>query len=198
MTLLLSFIFFALYGISLDAQTLPTLYDVEGVPSGEFLNVREGPSVNNNIVEVISNDDRVEVLWEQDGWGFIGLGEISGWVSMNFLTASPQSESEITLPVTCYGAEPFWSIAIEEGVANYATPEALSRPMTVQNSAPAKNGFTFQFTEETAPYTHTLIARANRCSDGMSERVFGMSALIHMQTDVGNYVHQGCCSFQTN
>ena len=195
MILLLGIIFLFLFGVSLDAQTLPTLYDVQGVPSGEFLNVREGPSVNTDIAEVISNNDRIEVLRTQDGWGFIGLGETSGWVSMNFLTAVPQPGSEIPLPVYCSGTEPFWSLSIEVGGVNYSTPELLERPMTVQSSALAKNGFSFQLTEA-APYTHTLITKSSYCSDGMSDREFGMSALMHMQTDEGNYVHQGCCTFQ--
>lgn len=195
MILLLGVMFFALYGLALDAQTLPTLYEVEGVPSGEFLNVREGPSVNTDIAAVISNNDSVEVLRTQDNWGFIGLGETSGWVSMRYLTVVPLPESEILLPVYCYGAEPFWSIEIEDAGVNYSTPEVLERPMTVQSSAVAKNGFTFQLTED-GPYTHTLIARSSYCSDGMSDREFGMSALMHLQADEGNYVHRGCCSFQ--
>ena len=169
MILLLGFIFFALYGIALDAQTLPTLYEVEGVPSGEFLNVREGSSVSTDIAEVISNNDVVEVLRTQDGWGFIGLGETSGWVSMNYLTAVLQPENEILLPVHCYGTEPFWSISIEDAGANYSTPEVPQRPMTVQNSVLAKNGFTFQLTEN-EPYTHTLVSKSSFCTDGMSDR----------------------------
>ena len=195
MILLLGFIFFALYGIALDAQTLPTLYEVEGVPSGEFLNVREGPSVSTDIVEVASNGYVVEVLRTQDGWGLVGAGEISGWVSMYFLTAVPRLEHEPQLPVFCFGTEPFWSITIDQGSARYSTPEISTRPMTVEGSAPATNGFSFQLSE--AANTHTLVARANTCSDGMSDRTFEISALMHMQTDEGNYVHQGCCSFQT-
>lgn len=197
MILLLSVVFLALYGVASDAQTLPMLYDVEGVPSDDFLNVRDGPSVNTDIVEMIGNNDRVEVLWTQDGWGFIGLGEVSGWVSMNFLTEVPQSGNEIPLPLNCYGTEPFWNVSVEESDANYATPEALLRPMSVQDIIPATNGFTIRLSEEDPSYTHTLVARANSCSDGMSDRMFGISALMHMQTDEGNYVHQGCCSFQT-
>jgi uncharacterized membrane protein len=116
---------------------------------------------------------------------------------MSFLTVVPLAENEIRLPLACYGAEPFWNITVEQSNANYATPENLSRPMTVQRSSSATNGFTFLLSEEGAPLTHTLVARANTCSDGMSDRAFGISALLHMQTDEGNYVHQGCCTFQT-
>ncbi|SMX41375.1 COG3650 family protein [Octadecabacter ascidiaceicola] len=195
MILLLGFFFFVLYGLASDAQTLPSLYEVEGVPSGEHLNVREGPSVSTDIVEVISNTNVVEVLWTKDGWGQIGAGEISGWVSMNYLTAVPHLESLPILPVSCYGTEPFWSVTVEQGIALYSTPETPAQPMTVETSAPATNGFSFLLSD--ADNTHTLVARANTCSDGMSERLFGISALMHIQTDEGNYVYQGCCTFQT-
>jgi uncharacterized membrane protein len=152
--------------------------------------------VSTDIVEVASNGYVLEVLRTQDGWGLVGGGEVSGWVSMNFLTALPHTENEIPLPLYCYGAEPFWSIAIRDSDVNYSTPEMLKRPMEVESSALASNGFTFQLTED-APYTHTLVARSSYCSDGMSDREFGVSALMHLQTDEGNYVHQGCCTFQT-
>ena len=197
MKVLIGVIFFALYGLALNAQTLPTLYEVEGVPSGEFLNVREGPSVNADIVEVVSNSDRVEVLWEQGNWGFIGLGETSGWVSMSFLTAIPQVENETRLPLICFGTEPFWSIAVNHDTASYTTPEFPARPLIVQGNSPASNGLTFLFSDEDKSLTHVLVARANTCSDGMSDRIFGISAFMHMQTDEGNFVHHGCCTFQT-
>lgn len=181
---------------SLAAQSLPSLYDVTGVASADMLNVREGPSADNDIIETLTHDRKdIEVLRVQNDWGLIGMGEYNGWVSMNFLAPVPITDGAARPPLTCVGTEPFWDLTIDAYGANFATPETANRSMIVISENTGSNGLSMALFEDLS-MTHMLVVKAGYCSDGMSDREFGMSAFFYTQSPRGDYAFQGCCTFQ--
>ena len=123
MIILLSIIFFAMYGVSSDAQTLPALYDVTGVEADDSLNVRTAPDATSNIVATIhSTGTNIEVIAINDtqGWGLVNIGEQSGWTSLRYLERQPNQDTGDFPAITdCYGTEPFWNIDFDESIASW-------------------------------------------------------------------------------
>jgi uncharacterized membrane protein len=179
---------------------LPTLFDVTGVPAGDVLNVRAGPGVQHEIVGRIDHNARgVEVVAHgPDGaWGQIILGEGTGWVAMRFLAYRTDVWEPGALPagLQCLGTEPFWSLAPQNGVLVLERPEApaVEAPVTaVLDTGVFRDPRRAVLAEaEGARLTATLETR--QCSDGMSDRVFGLSAMVVHEDQGGATLLTGCC-----
>lgn len=76
MILLIVFVFFAVFGFAIDAQSLPDRYMVDGVEDDDVLNIRREPNTSSDkIGERGPYTLNVEVLYDVDGWGQVPTGE---------------------------------------------------------------------------------------------------------------------------
>lgn len=192
--------FFIVFGVAAAAQSLPERYMVSGVAHDDVLNIRTEPRASSEKVGELGPFFRnVEVQRVLNGWGFIGAGETSGWVSMRYLSPNPFPENEVPRPMVCSGTEPYWTFAMYPHGAQY-TALALDegpRVQTIITEAVAPNGFLIQ-SQEGLTLKRTLMIDGRACSDGMSDRNYAMSATLFTQTADGNNVQTGCCTMQLN
>lgn len=89
-------------------------------------------------------------------------------------------------PVRALGTEPFWSVEITSDTLTYTTPEGA--PLNAANPGVEMQGTTaaYKTTANGQPFEITLIA--TECSDGMSDRVFPLTALVK----IGETTLNGC------
>lgn len=192
--------------LSAFAQGLPALHDVTGVVAGDVLNLRAAPDAGAPVIGSLAPDARkIEVVaLSADGkWGQISQGESSGWAAMRYLTrvAGPGWDS-LDLPMSCHGTEPFWSLAYAPERRNMMFSQmgeeqplglwvdwhlaVQGRPGQIgwKLDGPARSGFA------------TLTAEA--CSDGMSDRSFGISIQLFLnpaqESAAEPVAVSGCCS----
>lgn len=179
------------------AQDLPSAFRVAGVAANDVLNIRAEPSASAAVIGAIGPDDQaVEVIaLSPDGrWGKVGLPEGNGWVAMRFLDEMPQAEAHlIPRPLTCMGTEPFWSLRLLPEGADHASPESGTVALSLTEEAVGREGFFFRL-EEGPTLIRSVIVRRAWCSDGMSDREFGFSALMFSEAPDGNSVLAGCCT----
>jgi len=183
-----------------SADALPAFYDVAGVASDDVLNVRAAPGVGNSIVDTLTADARnVEVVaLNADGdWGQINVGEMTGWISMTFLTRQPgQPDNELPRPLACFGTEPFWSLDIGTGQsAELGRPDADSVQITMLDPVTSSNRTDrYAIFGQGGERVYTFIFHRDACGDGMSDRAYGISVDLFLTEETGvNYV-TGCCS----
>lgn len=181
-----------------QGETLPALYGVTGVAAGDVLNIRAAPDAGADILGTLPrNAAAVEVVGlSPDGkWARVNTGETSGYAALRFLRAQPgPGWFTLKAPLRCSGTEPFWSLAMSPGEpAVYSTPEgeatfqlSASWPGT---SARPLAGF------ETAERGFATL-EAGLCSDGMSDRGYGILARLFLTGGNGPIVETGCCSLQ--
>jgi uncharacterized membrane protein len=184
--------------LSVRAQDLPALYpalyDVTGVAAGDVLNIRAEGRADAAAVGSLAPDARgVEVVRESGGWGLVSSGEGSGWVSMRYLV--PQDGPPwyaLQSPVRCIGTEPFWSLGLagETGAAVYSTPEGGDSFITVSARWPGSAAT--QSAAVALPEGFAVIT-GGECSDGMSDRAFGLRAELFLTGDAPQR-QSGCCT----
>lgn len=194
-TLLLAIV----WGASVHAQSLPDRYMVNGVLADDVLNIRaERHATSEKIDEFPHDAMNVEILHVIDGWGQTATSEGFGWVSMRYLTANPWDDGQVPRPLICSGTEPFWNFVMLPSGAEYndlSLNENTPRVQTVISEETAASGFLIQ-TQEGPTLTRTFAIAGRSCSDGMSDRPFGMSVTMFTSAPDGNYVQTGCCTIQ--
>lgn len=179
---------------------LPDLFDVSGVAGDDVLNVRERPDAASAILTTLPPDRTgVEVLrMSQDGkWARIGLGEASGWVAARFLAPRPpRPDDRLPVPLRCHGTEPFWGLNFPApGMAEFERMPDPDTPMTVTAEIPVAGRIAdFAVTLEGSGTGGTAFVAREDCSDGMSDRDFGLSIRLLMQGSDGAKAYSGCCS----
>lgn len=174
---------------------LPTLFDVTGVAADDVLNIRERPSATSPVIGQLAPDQtHIEVTEERDGWARVNSGERSGWASMRYLTYRTDVWQAGQMPgFTCFGTEPFWNLRqsgddlVLEGVdmpaASYPLQSVLGGDVFRDPSrALVAEGLTVSIIPQ-------------QCSDGMSDRAFGLRASVIRHGDQPR-LFQGCCSIQ--
>ena len=126
-------------------------------------------------------------------WGLVNSGEISGWVSLQYLRKSDTDpDYPLTRKFQCYGTEPFWSLNVTQGhMALASTPDGENLRLTARRLQTALNRSTPLFLE--MGDNHTAIIRHEACDDGMSDRSFGLSVNFLMPGN-GLMMMNGCCS----
>ena len=183
------------------AQDLPALFHVVGVADNDVLNIRSTASAKSQIIGFFAPaEDQIEVITQDEtgNWGLVNVGETSGWVSMRFLTASQPNDHG----PSCFGTEPFWSAhALSQYQGRTLTFSLLGGPKETvplierrsRNDQMRESG---SFTGQSLS-GHYVISR-QVCSDGMSDRVFGLTAdfLINQNGEWTQY--SGCCSLTSN
>lgn len=186
----------ALLSGSAAAQGMPALHDVIGVASDDVLNVRSGPDAGSARIGALApGATGIEVVeLSGTGWGRVNVDEGSGWVSLRYLARHPD-QPPVPERLTCFGTEPFWSLVREGNAARYATPDdpevLLAVAWSTESSVPGRFALGLQGPDQSL----RAVIRRELCSDGMSDRVYGMSVdlVIDGGTD-GPALLAGCCT----
>lgn len=179
----------------------PTLFAGTGIADGEVIDIRVEPDENAPIIAHIPSDSRDIEVVARDGsgeWGRVNHAEASGWLSMARVREQNDVWPASGLPkrTTCYGTEPFWSLQTNGKSADFSTPDAggVALPVTgVLTSGTVEDQRRVIIVEnETLALTVSLSPRA--CSDGMSDRVFGLTAHVIRESGPMPDLLRGCCT----
>ncbi|WP_306151275.1 COG3650 family protein [Roseovarius sp. MMSF_3281] len=185
------------------AQTYPALYDVSGVAADDVLNVRDAPAASGKVVGTLApGATDIEVIRVQGNWAQVNTNERSGWASLSFLARqSGQSDDALTGQVSCFGTEPFWGMSIHPDGAQFEwIGEA---PITFDSyQSVATPGVLGKFARLYTGRSRTgalLLASTRLCSDGMSDRTYGLAADLTIFPFIGQPTHYtGCCTLAPN
>ncbi|MFY0308346.1 SH3 domain-containing protein [Leisingera sp. D0M16] len=190
------------------AQEFPALHSVTGVAADDVLNIRSAPSASASIVGSLApGQSGVEVVQADDSgkWGLVNSGERSGWAALRYLAREPRDDWRSQgQALECFGTEPFWSLTLDQA-PNLKTPDGPDIPFTLLAHEPGSNhsgksGFhAVSWAESTlsSPEPVSLFGTltAQQCSDGMSDRTYGISIdLLRLHGTGQLSVLSGCCS----
>lgn len=195
----------ALCATPVGAETaLPALYDVAGVAANDVLNIRTAPGSQSPIIGGLGPDAtgaEVVALSPDGKWGQVNAGEGTGWVAMAYLAPQPRAPwFTMQGPLSCFGTEPFWSVGIDARMANrmqFTTPDAADLSLDLISVWSGEDwhpvaGMTFAAAEASG----MAVIRAEACSDGMSDRAFGLAIDLFMSGKGGadSRALRGCCA----
>ncbi|WP_164871373.1 SH3 domain-containing protein [Paracoccus sp. Arc7-R13] len=188
----------ALSGPALATQEyiLPTLFDVARVAADDVLNIRAEPDASAPIIGTLAFDaTHVEVVEQRAGWSRVNTGEGSGWVSDRYLDYRVDVWQDGALPAAfqCFGTEPFWAFIPQGDSVVLGGPDMPEDTRPVR--AVLSTGIFRDPTRAVVADGLTLTAIPQLCSDGMSDRLFGMRAHVVIHGDVPRML-SGCCSIQ--
>lgn len=175
---------------------LPTLFDVTGVAADDVLNIRQLPDADAPIIGTLSPDAKgIEVVEDTGGWGRVNSGEGSGWVSMRYMAYRTDVWHEGALPdgFSCFGTEPFWSLKSGENQIVLSGPDMADDARDIQ--AVLDSGIFRDTMRAVVAEGMTVVATPQICSDGMSDRLFGLQANVIMHGEMPRML-TGCCSIQ--
>lgn len=188
----------------LSAQGLPALYDVTGVAAYDVLNVRAQPIESGELLDRLAPDAQaieITALAKNGTWGRLNLGERSGWVSMRFMTKQDRLPwTNMSGNILCYGTEPDWGLAIHGEQKKMTFTSTFTDiddndfkiiESSTANQIPGVVGIVMEGAEGSGFATIT----ATECSDGMSDRSFGLSSSIFIRDNQKVLLgYSGCCS----
>lgn len=180
----------------LAAQSLPALHDVTGVAANDVLNIRSAPASSAQIIGTLAPDaTNIEVTAANDAgsWGHINIGEGSGWVSLKYLARHADTPNTVlATALRCFGTEPFWSAEITPGQKMRFSTPSTDYETPGAGLIIAANGRADVFGMS---YGNSVaIFRRAECTDGMSDRSFGLQVDLFKQHDNSESVYTGCCS----
>ena len=198
-------------GAMAQAQELrwPALHDVIGVEADDVLNIRAEPSGSAPVIGTLLPDAvGVEVVGvnKSGAWGRVNTEEQSGWVSLRFLSRrAGQDYGDPLNPKSCFGTEPFWFVDLEIGTDSFAwlSPEAeqtgaVIKRLTSHNQRDIQSMILrFNAPAEAEPLAWNdgvMVMRPAACSDGMSDRSYGIHADLVVQRSDGSRLLSGCCT----
>lgn len=186
---------FLLIALPLRAEEFPALYAVTGVAANDVLNIRARPDAGAPILGALAPDaDGVEVLGRSGNWALVNTGEGTGYASLRFLAREPgPAWSALQTPLTCLGTEPFWSLEIDPLAqeTRFLTPEDQSpapAPITgLWPAGPGTSGAGVGLPDGLAVLTGAA------CSDGMSDRGYGVAVDLFLGRSGREERLSGCC-----
>lgn len=181
---------------------MPGIADVVGVAANDILNIRAEPNAQAQIRGTLKPDAKgIEITgFDASGkWAQVSMGETSGWASGKFLRLRGDTWKADALPATlgCFGTEPFWSLRRTSDGMEFSTPDGAPRKLELRKvmDRGLPEDATRALIAGDAQGRLTAIIQPQICSDGMSDRKFGLSATVIM--DGGNSASRmltGCCS----
>lgn len=181
------------------ADEFPALYSVTKVERSDRLNLREKPDAKSLVLGSLSPDAvDVEVTeLSRDGtWGRVNQDDRSAWVAMRFLErqdAAPWYDASV--PLSCYGTEPFWGLNISGSEAKFDSPDGPEAPIAItQRAAPPVPDMGPRAMLGLRIGEGFAIIRSQSCSDGMSDRANGLAIDLFRSTQDGLMGQSGCCS----
>jgi uncharacterized membrane protein len=96
---------------------------------------------------------------------------------------------DLSQPLRVLGTEPFWSVEMTPDALVYSTPEGEG--LRSANPGPTVQGTTAVFAAATADGTALVVTLiATECSDGMSDRVYPLTARV----EAANQTLNGCAA----
>ncbi len=180
-------------------EAVPGLYDVIDVSAHDVPNVRAEPSGAARIVGALAPDVRaVEVVGiDRTGrWMRVNVGERAGWVARRFLAARPgEWQGRIPDRLSCAGTEPFWRLDIWPGGHEFTAMDAEPLrygPGTWLPAEGRRDRWALRAWSEGRGLTAVVAERA--CSDGMSDRAYGLGVEVILSDAEGAHYLSGCCS----
>ncbi|WP_404864284.1 COG3650 family protein [Georhizobium sp. MAB10] len=183
-----------------DDQSLPALYAVTGVEPGDELNIRLEPRSNADIIGRLPPQSAgIEVVSRRGNWLQINSNEASGWVAARFLEREAGAPQSGVLPerLACFGTEPFWSVVAAGTSITYNTPDNPDgtlfsiRHVTGAMNSPSPHWIILGERQE---QSMTAVVMPQACSDGMSDRMFGLATTIVIDSGDTATGLSGCCS----
>jgi uncharacterized membrane protein len=186
---------FLALALPLRAEDYPAFHAVTGVAADDVLNIRARPDARSPIIGSLDPAATgVEVVGVSGNWALVNTGEGSGYASLRYLTREPgPAWNALQAPLLCLGTEPFWSLEIDPaaGSTRYLTPEDQSPPPEpITGFWPA---------EPWAPSAAVglsdglAVLTGAECSDGMSDRSYGIAMDIFRTGPGGATRSSGCC-----
>jgi uncharacterized membrane protein len=182
----------ALWGAAALAQDLPARFTVTGVGAGDVLNVREGPSASARVLASLppgSTGVEIVELSPDRRWGLMAFREGSGWVSLRYLAREAAAGTPLPRPLLCRGTEPFWALSVTSDGARFETPEGGAVALRPLGEVAGGTGGVAAFDAGGETLDLTVVRRA--CSDGMSDRPYGLTAMVWNR---GETFLEGCCA----
>lgn len=177
---------------------LPSLYFVVDVASNDVLNIRAEPNAGADIIGSLKHDAiGVEIVARSENgrWGLVNTDEQSGWTSLRFLEERP-FQSFPAESYSCFGTEPFWYADIVGDEMEWSAigddPTTLSQ---IWSGRPMRQD-RFALRAANALLSATMIVRKNLCSDGMSDRLYGLEVdlVVGPLSSSETVFYSGCCS----
>jgi len=180
------------------AQALPALYDVAGVAAGDTLNVRTGPSTAFEVLAKLPPDAAgIEVVDtdESGRWGLINVSDRAGWVALDFMARrAGQPEAGLPNDLICAGTEPFWSFRLTPDAKAAFTRDGREATLPGVLTVPSLNRTdrAALFADGGELVVTAVLGRAS-CSDGMSDRAYGLGIDLLVTDEAEVRVYSGCC-----
>lgn len=193
---MIRFLFLGLFlTLPLKAEEFPALYAVTGVAAGDVLNIRARPDAGAPIIGSLAPDATgVEVIATSGTWAVVNSAEGSGYAALRFLRREPGPEwNALQTPLACFGTEPFWSLEIDpqRGEARFMTPD---------DQAPAAEKISGRWPAQPWAQSAAIglsdgiaVLAGAECSDGMSDRSYGIAVDIFRTGPAGGGRLSGCC-----
>lgn len=176
-----------------DPGELPARFTVTGVAEGDRLAVRARPDGDARAVATLQpGATGVEVIRtsSEGRWGLVPFREGSGWVPMRRLTREAPSRTPLPRPLFCRGTEPFWALSVPaQGDVTLDRPDEGVARLRLHGEVAGFAGGVMAFDMDGRTLDLTVVR--SRCSDGMSDRPYGFSALVW---DRGETFLEGCCT----
>ena len=165
-------------------HTWPALHDVIGVDEGDVLNVRSAPDIAAEVLDTLSSDaSDIEVIRANEdlSWGLVNVGERSGWVSLTYLARQAKQPVVAFVDIRqCFGTEPFWSLTYEQPAIRLSMPDVPPAEGFISGLFKSRSQSDRYFyrgsmmTPDAGPIEIDLSIRLRACSDGMSDRAYGI------------------------
>jgi uncharacterized membrane protein len=181
--------------------TLPTLFQVTGVAVDDVLNIRAAPRSSAPIIGTLSPRARnIEVVgYDASGqWARVNSGESSGWAALRYLAYQTDVWTAGALPPSlhCGGTEPFWSLGRVGGAVMFATPDLPDIEVRIDQvlTTGAHGDPRRTVLGQGAGQDLTAVMVPMECSDGMSDRAYGLDVTLILQGQGAARMLTGCCS----
>ena len=183
----------------ISGRPLPALYDVTGVASDDVLNIRATPRAGAEILGALSSAQthtEVTALSDDGSWGRVNLREQAGWVNMRYMARQQGSTIGEGAAFSCYGTEPFWNLTHTPGASfSWSDIEGNSLELSARAPEPVPGAGYVARANGPGQEASIAIEPVQACSDGMSDRLFGLKALVTL-TGKREGTFRGCCSVQ--
>lgn len=183
-----------LAALPLHAEVFPALHRVAGVATDDVLNIRAAPDAGSAIIGALSPDaTAVEVIAVEDGWALVNTEDGSGYAAIRFLKRMDEPDwNSLQTPLTCLGTEPFWSLVLDPATDTaklVASDDQNGYSLQIEQSWP---GNLWAPAAALSLPQGTVVFHPAECSDGMSERSYGIAVDLFL-TQPEKQRLSGCC-----
>lgn len=183
-----------LAALPLHAEVFPALHRVTGVATDDVLNIRAAPDAGSAIIGALSPDaTAVEVIAVEDGWALVNTKDGSGYAAIRFLKRMDEPDwNSLQTPLTCLGTEPFWSLVLDPATDTaklVASDDQNGYSLQIEQSWP---GNLWAPAAALSLPQGTVVFHPAECSDGMSERSYGIAVDLFL-TQPEKQRLSGCC-----